>query len=205
MRYLILAVLFLTACQTTQVLTSPEAPQATISAVVYKSAWDKKDQGSEWTKYTIEALETYGQEMLKTSPKDAGQWCAGFTSKSSDEKKAFYLMLISAMAERESGFKPETSYTEGFKDSSGKAVVSRGLLQISIESANAYGCGFKNSQELHDSKKNLTCGVRILNRWIQKDGYIATAKLGGARYWSVLRDSSSSKAKIQAKVAELCK
>jgi hypothetical protein len=105
------------------------------------------------------------------------------------------------MTEFESGHRPATSFQEAFNDAQGNNVISRGLLQLSIESANAYGCGFANAMEIHDPKKNLSCGIRILNRWVGTDqrlaGRINTKWLGGARYWSVLRFTNAPLAKIQ--------
>ena len=51
--------------------------------------------------------------------------------------------LMVEMARYESGFKPEATYKENFKDSQGRFIISRGLYQLSVESANqkAYGCG----------------------------------------------------------------
>ena len=102
--------------------------------------------------------------------------------------------LLSIVARPESNFKPETTFTESFADSKGKKVVSRGLLQISIESANQkkYGCGIQKAEDLHDPAVNLTCGVKILDAWVQTDGVIASygqhPPRGGGRYWSTLRE-----------------
>lgn len=105
----------------------------------------------------------------------------------------FWAGLLSAMAKPESNFKPETTYVEqDILDANKQKVISRGLLQISIESANqkAYGCAIKNAQDLHQVDVNLNCAARIMARWVQKDGHIAAPSrpdAGAARYWSVLR------------------
>lgn len=106
----------------------------------------------------------------------------------------FWVALLSAMAREESGLDPSTQFVEPkVRDASGKKVVSRGLLQISIESANQqrYGCDIAKADDLHDPTTNLACGVKILNYWVAQDGYVGAQKkrhVGGARYWSVLRD-----------------
>src|SRR5829696_2457230 len=73
----------------------------------------------------------------------------------------------------------------------GNWVISRGLLQISKESGNGYGCGIVNEMVLHDPATNIACGVRIMARWIGQDGYIARRQNGKwrglARYWSPFR------------------
>jgi hypothetical protein len=78
-------------------------------------------------------------------------------------------------------------------------VISRGLFQLSIESANqkAYGCGFKTEQEIHEPLKNISCMVKIVNHWLNKDlVFFGGTKLGLGRYHSVARASSESYPKI---------
>ena len=97
------------------------------------------------------------------------------------------------MAKPESGFKPGTKYVEqDILDTNGQKVVSRGLLQISVESANqgVYGCAIKNAEDLHKVEVNLRCGARIMGYLVKQDGLVAAAAeppVGAARYWSVLR------------------
>lgn len=154
--------------------------------------WESKvSAGKEWTTHVNNELDRLGQDMLDVIPADRSLFCPKYSSFSYAQRKQYWTYLISSMVRFESNFNTNSSYTESFTDSSGKRVVSRGLLQISIESGNAYGCGFKTAQELHDPYKNLSCGIRILNRWVARDGRIA-GKVdggwkGGARYWSVLR------------------
>jgi hypothetical protein len=142
--------------------------------------------------------------------KDAKDFCPnGLTERN-------WVHLLAAMVKYESGFKPDTSYKEcskskGTYGSSGKwfdahkaycipgdprdegVAISRGLIQISIRSGNAYGCGLESPQELHDSATNLACAGKILKRWTAQDGVVAGgasgAWRGGARYWSVLRST----------------
>lgn len=132
------------------------------------------------------ALDVYGKDLLVTEPTD----CATFYCLK-DEKKFWFNTIIN-MAYYESSWKTSTQYKENFKDQKGNYIVSRGLLQISIESGKGYDCPLKTEQDLHDPKINLECGVRILNRWVSRDkriaGHAGGKWLGGARYWSVLRN-----------------
>lgn len=206
---LILSAILFIGCATTQV-EQPIEIHPEVSDYKYKAAWDSKPEGAQWTEFTLEAIEKYGQGLMKVSSlSDAKEYCPKFDSLNIDQKKQVWIMLISAMAKRESNFNPKTNYTEDFNDSSGNAVISRGLLQISKESANqsAYGCKINNASELNHPKINLTCGVKILNKWIPQDKAIGIKKLGGARYWSVLRDTSSSQSYIreQVKSLDFCK
>jgi hypothetical protein len=185
------------------IVVKPEEPKKAIQA---KAAWDNIPEGKMYTIYTMESLWKYGGDLLAvTNVSDSEIYCALLPKMTKDQRLSFWVALISCMAERESNFKTQTSYKEGFDDSKGDAVISRGLMQLSLESVNqkAYGGNVKRAEDLHDPKINLECAVKILNYWIPKDGFIGTAKYGGARYWATLRDHSDSKPKIIAKLKKL--
>lgn len=194
--------IFVGGCKT---VSTTDAPKQ-----VYAAAWDKNKNGAKYTELTVKALEQYGNGLMAlVSVNDAKKYCPNFEKLSLDQKKAFYVLLISSVAQYESDFNTDEKYTEGFDDVQGNKVVSRGLLQISQESANqkAYGCDIKQAQDLHIPEVNLNCAVKILNHWITQDKVIGTNKLGGARYWAVLRESSHANSKIMESVStsELCK
>jgi uncharacterized protein YraI len=158
--------------------------------------WDgKHPDAANWTRYTAEAIATYGSGLTGSVPSDVTSFCPSYPKLSKAERTQFWTGLIAGMAKFESNYNPQTKYTESFTDSSGSNVVSRGLLQLSYESAKAYGCSISSGAELHDARTNLTCTVRILNKWIGGDGVVTDSEgskwLGGARYWSVLRKSST--------------
>lgn len=205
--FIILLAALLFGCATTQPVIDQPIEQKPEPSVEYKAFWDSKPEGKEWTQFTVDALGKYGQGLLNLSnPSDANAYCPKFKSLNIEQKTQVWVTLISAMAKRESNFKPETSYKEGFNDSKGNPVISRGLLQISKESANqsAYGCKIVNESELHDPKTNINCGILILSKWVPQDNAIGTKKLGGARYWSVLRDTSeTSQAYIRSQTKSL--
>jgi hypothetical protein len=141
----------------------------------------------EWDKYLSDAV-------------NAKQWPSSIQKpcKKLDVKDCV-MQLISIMAKYESNFKPETNYTEGFNDSKGKPVISRGLLQISQESANqrAYNCQIKDAKQLNDTKTNLECAVNIIHfQAVKHNSLMGEPKKGCSAYWSVCRVSSKSNAKI---------
>jgi hypothetical protein len=98
---------------------------------------------------------------------------------------------MSALTRFESNFDPSVEFTEpNIFNAQGNRVISRGLLQISRESANGYGCGIANEQQLHDPATNLACAVRIMNRLVPRDdviGSTASPWRGMAAYWSPFR------------------
>ncbi|BEV66867.1 transglycosylase SLT domain-containing protein [Bdellovibrio bacteriovorus] len=152
---------------------------------------DKVADGKAWSTHVYSALDKLGPNLLDVIPADRSLFCPKYSSLSYAQRKQYWAFVLSSMVRFESNFKTAMSYTEDFNDSNGNRVISRGLLQISIESGNAYGCGFKSTKDLHDPLQNLSCGIRILDRWVSRDGRIAGkvdgAWKGGARYWSVLR------------------
>lgn len=156
-------------------------------------AWSKKDKTGQWTAVTEEAVKA--SELPGLVPTDVERFCPTYAALDADDRAVFWTGLISIIARPESNFKPETKFTESFPDSQGNPVISRGLLQISIESANQkrYACGIEDAESLHQPDVNLRCGVRILAAWVKADNVIASwgskPNRGGARYWSTLRES----------------
>jgi len=158
--------------------------------------WSKVTRSSEWDQFLMNALDDYGSELMDAEPSDIKSFAPGYKDMNYLERRNFWAYLISIMAQRESSFNPDAFFVESFTDASGKRVVSRGLLQLSIESARGYKCPFLDTaQDLHNPEVNLICSVLIMKRWVKQDGVI-TKKVGsrwrgGARYWSVLRKNST--------------
>ncbi len=163
--------------------------------------WESANvDGKKWTEHVLNRLDTLGTELTSTVTTDMQTFCPKFSRLSNLDRKYFWAYLMSAMVRFESNFRTNVTYQENFKDSNGDYVISRGLLQISYESARGYQCEMRQAQDLHDPYVNLECGIRILDRWIGRDlriaGQQSGAWRGGARYWAVLRSSSSSYQKI---------
>lgn len=159
------------------------------------AAWDSEPEGRAWTDITHLAVDELGAALLTAVPEDVGAYCPRYEALGAAERRAFWVHVISVLARFESNYKPAVQYKESFTDSKAQPVISRGLLQISKESANGYGCKIGDAQELHDPTINLRCGVRILARWITRDGVIARRTdgkwKGAARYWSPFRRDNS--------------
>lgn len=195
--------LALPACEIIGGVSSP--PAASVSSpVAFVASWDSRSDGAQWTAFTRAALVTDGKALLQVEPADAADYCPAYATLSGEEREAFWLGLLSAMARFESGFRPATSFPESFNDRNGTPVISRGLLQLSQESANSrlYNCEIGEAEELHDPRTNLTCGAKIMAALVTRDGTIGIQEngrwRGGSAYWSVLRTSSSSNPQIRA-------
>lgn len=189
--------------------------QKVTKPVTYKLAWTGKHTDSEnWTAHVLAALPEHGKEMLTVTPKDYKTFCPNLSRLTLEQRIEFYAHLLSIMVKRESTFKPNATYDETTTKPSLKGVISRGLLQISVASAKSYGCEVEETKDLHDPLINLTCGIKILNRWIgERDHQIAGMTggnwRGGARYWAVLRDlkgkSSYAEIKSYTRALPICK
>lgn len=191
---------------------SRKAPDPTPSVVptvqdpsAFPADWDSKPRGPEFTRATLKALDELGAELLAANPSDAGNFCPTYPSLTVEGRRRFWLMLISAMTRFESSFNPAATFAE---PAPLDGVISRGLLQLSVASANqsAYGCN-ATKETLHDPEGNLRCGVRIMRNRIAKHGVIATGSGSSARglasYWSVLWTTRDSRGSIIAKTRAL--
>ncbi len=162
----------------------------------------------DYRRYAHQAVLELGQPLTRATPEDITDYCPAYPELSLPLRRAFWSHLLAFMAKSESNHSPSSRYQEKFNDRAGQPVISRGLLQISYESAQAYGCDLATPQSLHNPRQNLRCGVRILNRWIDGDNRLAgrasdsttegTQWLGGARYWSTLRDNEQHRQIRQA-------
>jgi hypothetical protein len=208
---LVVFLLALVGCQTVQ-LPGVETPQLVEEKIIVEEprpalAWDgKHSEAGLWTEYVLQAIEN--SKLPTIVPKDTLDWCPAYSGQSASGRTEIWASLISKMAQYESGYKNSSTYTESFNDAKGHKVVSRGLLQISQESANGYSCGITDAQMLHDAKTNLTCAVKIIERWETRDGVISKYSEGWkgvARYWSVMRSKSQAYPKIKAYMNSLKK
>ncbi len=185
---IVVAVMTLSSCETTSTGGGGAGPVFGYPP----AAWDVRPEGRQWTTITHNALDTLAPELVTIVPTDIDAFCPGYRSASPANRRAFYVSLLSELARFESNFDPSVRFTESITDASGRRIISRGLLQISQESANGYGCAITDPEQLHDPATNLTCSTRILARLIARDqvvaGYSSGAWRGASRYWSPFRD-----------------
>jgi hypothetical protein len=172
-----------------------------------------------WDATIEEALPT---DLLSPKvAKDVKIFCPRFNSLSLADKRAFWAYFFQALAGAEAGLRatanvrhtePEVSVVDAV---SHRMVRSEGLLQLTYEDADRYGCDFDwdRDKELpeHDPdktilqpKNNLLCGVKILtNQLIDQRKPLLTH----SSYWSTLRPSypgNSTFLKQMANTPEVC-
>jgi len=166
-----------------------------LGAPSWDPAWDK----------TIE--QALPPEMLSNRVARAVRpFCPNFKAIGETDRRAFWAYVFQALAGAEAGLEPTTDvrHTEpevAVKDSVTKRMVrSEGLLQLTYEDANRYGCAFdwdtdkqlpeKDPQKtILKPENNLKCGIRIMSKQlIDKHKPLATR----SSYWSTLRPGTVS-------------
>ncbi len=180
---LLLATLILASCSPVQKV--PEKTETPEKTPVQEAKCGKGQWCYVFTNETKKAITLYGKDLLAANPSDYAKYCG------TAPKLDCYNAILHGMSVYESGIDPSKTYKENFEDAKGNYVISTGLLQVSVESCKSYGSSANSTEDLKIPEKNLECSVRILNRWIPKDGVIAGGSYGewkgAARYWSILR------------------
>lgn len=137
--------------------------------------WDAAPRASEWTQQALLQVAEHDSELTHTVPADIDVYCPGYAKASKDERRAFWVGLLSATAKYESGF------NQAAVGGKGRYV---GLMQISVPTARLYGCDANSSAELKNGEANLSCAVDIIAPHVAADGMVAgKGNRGIARDW----------------------
>jgi len=177
------------------VKTAPPTPMAEQKAQL----GDDETWNPEWDVMIEEALP---RELLSSRVgKDVKVFCPRFNRLSLADKRAFWAYFFQALAGAEAGLRatadvrhnePQVAVVDQV---SHRMVRSEGLLQLTYEDADRYGCDFdwdidKELPEHADYKtilqprNNLLCGVKILtNQLVDQRKPLLTR----SSYWSTLR------------------
>lgn len=175
----------------------------------FKALWNGQNADApNWTLHVQSAVETFGS-ALYSGPQDVADFCPKYDRLGKQDRLNFWVQLVAAMTKFESSFNPASRYTEstmGIDPVTGRQVVSEGLLQLSYQDENNYRrllpagvCDFDFQADsrfavgdlrrsILDPKKNLSCGVGILNRQVVRTGRLA---VGSGAYWAVIKTSNS--------------
>jgi len=153
----------------------------------------------DWDKIIEDALPP--DLLSPTVAKDVKTFCPRFNVLGVADKRAYWAYFFQALAGAEAGLRatadvrhtePETAVVDRV---SHRMVRSEGLLQLTFEDADRYGCDFDWAGDRtlaeHDPQKtilqpknNLLCGVKILtNQLIDQRKPLLSA----SSYWSTLR------------------
>ncbi|MFC7704056.1 transglycosylase SLT domain-containing protein [Plastorhodobacter daqingensis] len=158
-------------------------PEQSAPAELPVTRWDHRPEAADWTRAALSAVETHGAALPATLPADIETFCPGYATASEDDRAAFWVGLMSALARYESTWRPEAA---------GAGGRYRGLLQISPQTARNYGCA-ATDRGLYDGAANLSCAIRIASRQVARTGVVAgkPGAWGGiAADWMPMRDAS---------------
>jgi hypothetical protein len=163
--------------------TSTSASEPAMVAPVAK--WDQQADAPLWTEASLNALRSHGAALVSITPADAEAWCPGYDTATLAEREAFWVGLLSALAEHESTWNPRAV---------GGGGQWFGLVQISPATARGYGCEAGSADALKDGTKNLSCAIRIWANTVSRDGVIAAGGRGVAADWGPFHQSSKREA-----------
>ena len=184
---------------TPPVKAAPPTPIDDKKAELGGNTWDPQ-----WDAFIENALPP--PMLSRDVPRDVRLFCPRFYDMSDVDKRTFWAYFFQALAGAEAGLNPETRirHTEpevAVTDKvTGRQVRSEGLLQLTYEDRDRYGCDFDWEADRHlpakDPKKsilqpknNLECGVKILSHQIldQHKGVVSRTS-----YWSTLQPGTES-------------
>ena len=137
--------------------------------------WDARPEAANWTRHGLAAVAAHDAELAQTIPADIATFCPHYPKASLNNRRAFWLGLVSATAKHESGYNPA-------------AVGGRGsyigLMQISPGTAQHSDCRAKTKAELKDGAGNLECAIKIFAPHVAADGMVAgNGNRGIGRDW----------------------
>ncbi len=139
----------------------------------------------------LEPILGHDHPLAATEPADIGNFCPAYSRLTANDRALVWRTMLAAMARPESNFHAAEPYWEV-----GQHQYSLGLLQLSLADEAAYRCGLRTEVDLTRPETNLSCGTRIMTRLIARDGRVggdpAHFALGGARYWSTLRERDTT-------------
>jgi hypothetical protein len=147
-----------------------------------RARWENRGDGPLWTRVVISAVESHGQGLLKTVPRDIGDWCPAYAENGAEERAAFWAGLLSTLARYESTWNPRAV---------GGGGRWFGLMQIYPPTAEFRDCRVRSGEGLQHGPANLNCAVRIMNVTVPRDAAISVKDSqwrGVAADWGPIRN-----------------
>jgi len=151
-----------------------------LAAVAPPMRWDQHPEAPVWTRSTMNAVSSKDAVLAEKVPADIQTWCPGYADAELEDRRAFWVGMLSTVAKYESTWNPAAS------GGGGRWI---GLMQISPRSAEYYGCDATSVVALKNGTANLQCAVEIASTQVGKDGLVAgNGTRGIGRDWAPLRD-----------------
>lgn len=159
------------------------------SGDVPRTRWTHQPNHMLWNRTALSALKTHGKALVDLVPSDIEDWCPRYPAARDEDRRAFWLGFLSALAKFESTYKPRAV---------GGGGKWYGLLQILPATARGYGCNVGTGEALKNGAANLSCAVRIMAVTVPRDGVIyGRGGKGVAADWGPMR-SRAKRADMQA-------
>ncbi|PZX16234.1 transglycosylase-like protein with SLT domain [Palleronia aestuarii] len=158
-----------------------QADVAEEAAEMPELLWEHRDESDQWNRAALSALRSHGMPLVEETPDDIARWCPAYEDGTDEDRRAFWVGFLSALAKYESTWRP---------DAVGGGDQWFGLLQIGIPTAREFGCRGRSGSALMDGATNLSCAIRILAETVPRDGVISAEEArwqGVAADWAPLR------------------
>lgn len=126
--------------------------------------WDDTEDGALWTRVAMSAFAAHAPEITGVVPRDIGTWCPAYEAADEDQRRAFWVGMMSALAYHESRFLPHVA---------GGPDLWFGVMQIYPPTARGYDCRATTGNALRDPTENLSCATRIMAVTVPRDEAIA--------------------------------
>ncbi|MDQ2091542.1 lytic transglycosylase domain-containing protein [Marimonas arenosa] len=141
---------------------------------VPQTRWMHRPEATLWTRAALSAMKDHGTPLVEMVPGDIGYWCPAYRQAGPDQRGAFWVGFLSALAKHESTYRP---------DAVGGGGLWYGLMQILPSTARLYGCRARSGAALKDGAANLSCAIRIMARTVPRDGVIHAHSTRFKRRW----------------------
>ncbi len=134
------------------------------SSFLPRTRWAHKPGSDLWTRSAMVSVSSYGDGLDSLIPRDIDAWCPAYRQNNAEDRRAFWVGMMSALAKHESTYNPRAV---------GGPDLWYGLLQIYPPTARGYGCRARTGEALKNPTENLSCAARIMNVTVARDNAIA--------------------------------
>lgn len=149
------------------------------AAPLPSTRWEHRPGHAKWTRGALRALASHAEALPRMVPRDIATWCPAYPAATVQDRRAFWVGFMSALAKYESTYRA---------DAVGGGGKWYGLLQILPATARGYKCRVGTGAALKDGAANLSCAARIMAVTVPRDGVIyAPGGKGVAADWGPMR------------------
>lgn len=126
--------------------------------------WDHIEDGALWTRVALSAFEHNAPGITDVVPRDIETWCPAYVDADEEQRRAFWVGMMSALSFHESSFRPHVA---------GGPDLWYGLMQIYPPTARGYECRARTGYALTNPTENLSCATRIMAITVPRDEAVA--------------------------------